>query len=67
MSEIQAFSHAKSESSVFAESLERGAHELRYRAERPAVALEHHVPGMAHPQWIVACARADAFAVEAVQ
>ncbi len=62
MSEIRAFSHAKSESSVFAESLDLKAHELRYRA-----APEHHVPGMAHLQWIVAFARADAFALEAIQ
>ena len=61
MSEIRAFSHAKRESSVLAESLELEAHELRYRAEPPAVAPEHRVPDMAHQQWIVACARADAF------
>lgn len=48
MSEIGAFSHAKSENSVFTESLELDAHELRYRAGRLVVRPEHHVPGMAH-------------------
>ena len=61
MSEIREFSDAKSESSAFAESLDLGAHRLRHCAERPAVAPEHHVPGMAHLLRIVACARADAF------
>jgi hypothetical protein len=48
MSEIRAFSHAKSENSIFTESLDLEAHELRYRAERLFVTPEHHVPGMAH-------------------
>jgi hypothetical protein len=61
MSEIREFSHAKSESSAFAQSLELGVHRLRYCAKRPAVAPEHHVRRMAHLLRIVACARADAF------
>jgi hypothetical protein len=50
MSEIRELSHAKRESSAFAESLELGAHKLRYCA----------FLGTAHLVWIVACARADA-------
>jgi hypothetical protein len=49
VSEIRAFSHARSEISVLTESLELEAHELRYRAERLVVTPEHHVPGRAHP------------------